>query len=112
MSDSTRIVETMVSTAEMMTMYEMTDRRVTRIGDEPSPVRADSRSCPTKATRVTYGFLGKRKMKEIKRNQSKKNEKRERKVSVSKLKTFYKGLFYYHTNRFEGISKPIKQNLR
>lgn len=47
----------MVSTAEMMTMYEMTDRRVTRIGDEPSPVRAVSRSCPTKATRVTYGFF-------------------------------------------------------
>lgn len=44
----------MVRTADTITINEMTNRRLTRIG-EPSPVGADSRSWPTTATKVTYG---------------------------------------------------------
>lgn len=55
--NTTQINDRMVRTTEMMTIKEMTDRRVTRIG-EPSPVGADSMSWPTTATRVTYGLFG------------------------------------------------------
>lgn len=51
-------MDKMVKTPEMITINEMTDRRVTRIG-EPSPevvAAAHSTSWPTTATRVTYGF--------------------------------------------------------
>lgn len=82
--NTTQINDRMVRTAEMITINEMTDRRVTRIG-EPSPVGADSRSWPATATRVTYGsvwFCGKD------REKRSRNEKRI-KANVSNLEANY-----------------------